>query len=231
MATVTGFTAERAQEIEDQAIVDGTVIGDDLILTRNNADTINAGNVRGAVGPAGPPGGLGEAPSNGNTYGRKDAGWAVVPPATPEAPADGKAYARQNGAWIIAPGSLLGSEFNDTDSVTALATAVSFGGGGTSLVVAVGSRGVTVEFGAILGHSLPNKFVGAWLYVDGVAITKAQTLDFITVGGGVRDVSRTCTFDPGELSIGNHTFEVKAKQTAPDASMAMYQSQLSIRSN
>ena len=62
MATVTGLTAARMMEIEAQSIVDGTVTGDNLILTRFDGDTINAGNVRGpkgdtgATGPQGPIG-------------------------------------------------------------------------------------------------------------------------------------------------------------------------------
>jgi hypothetical protein len=56
MATVTGYTAARIQEIEDQAIVSGQVIGNDLILTRYNNQTINAGNVRGPQGVQGPTG-------------------------------------------------------------------------------------------------------------------------------------------------------------------------------
>lgn len=53
MATVTGFTAERMKEIEDAAIVAGAVVLDDLILTRHDGTNMNAGNVRGAQGPAG----------------------------------------------------------------------------------------------------------------------------------------------------------------------------------
>lgn len=59
MASVTGYTAARMQEIEDQAIVDGSIVGDNLILERHNGGTINAGNVRGAAGPTGPPGAVG----------------------------------------------------------------------------------------------------------------------------------------------------------------------------
>ena len=33
------------------AVVSGTIVGDDLILTQNDGDTINAGNVRGPIGP------------------------------------------------------------------------------------------------------------------------------------------------------------------------------------
>jgi len=53
MATVTGYTAARMQEIEDSAIIGGVIVGDDLILTRYDEGEINAGNVR---GPTGSPG-------------------------------------------------------------------------------------------------------------------------------------------------------------------------------
>ena len=56
MATITGLTAERMLEIEAASIVDGDVVGDNLILTRQNGSTINAGSVRGAQGVAGPAG-------------------------------------------------------------------------------------------------------------------------------------------------------------------------------
>lgn len=52
MTTVTAFTAERMQAIEDSAIVGGTVVGDNLVLTRHDGTTFIAGNVRGIVGPA-----------------------------------------------------------------------------------------------------------------------------------------------------------------------------------
>lgn len=54
MTTVTGLTADRMQEIIDTTVVDGHIAGDDLILVTNDATTINAGNVRGPIGPAGP---------------------------------------------------------------------------------------------------------------------------------------------------------------------------------
>ncbi len=53
MATVQVFTAARSQEIEDNTIVSGLIVGDDLILTRNDSTTVNAGNVRGPIGPTG----------------------------------------------------------------------------------------------------------------------------------------------------------------------------------
>lgn len=55
MATVTGYTAERMKEIEDSAVVDGNIVGDNLILVRHDGGTIDAGSVRGEQGPPGPP--------------------------------------------------------------------------------------------------------------------------------------------------------------------------------
>lgn len=75
MATVTGYTAQRMKQIEDSAIVDGEVVGDDLILIRYDEQTINAGSVRGPQGIQGPPGDVSEAPVDGVTYARKDGVW------------------------------------------------------------------------------------------------------------------------------------------------------------
>lgn len=51
MPTVTGLTAERMLEIEASAIIDGDIVGNDLVLKRYDEGLINAGNVRGPVGP------------------------------------------------------------------------------------------------------------------------------------------------------------------------------------
>ena len=57
MATVTVFTASRMEAIEAASIVSGTVNGNgDLILTRHDNTTVNAGNVIGPEGPQGPVG-------------------------------------------------------------------------------------------------------------------------------------------------------------------------------
>lgn len=50
MATVTGLTAERMQEIVDSTIVGAHIDGDDLILELFDATEINAGDVRGPQG-------------------------------------------------------------------------------------------------------------------------------------------------------------------------------------
>jgi microcystin-dependent protein len=56
MTTVTGLTAERMLAIEGASVVDGEIISGNLILTKHDGTTINAGSVAGPQGPAGPPG-------------------------------------------------------------------------------------------------------------------------------------------------------------------------------
>lgn len=47
MAVVTGYTASRMKQIEDESVVSGLVVGDNLVLKTRNGATITAGNVRG----------------------------------------------------------------------------------------------------------------------------------------------------------------------------------------
>jgi microcystin-dependent protein len=56
MATVTGLTAARMQEIEAASVVDGEVVGGNLILEKHDGSTIDAGSVLGPPGPQGPQG-------------------------------------------------------------------------------------------------------------------------------------------------------------------------------
>lgn len=56
MATVTAFTAERTLAIENKRVDSAAVVGDELILTRKDGTTLNAGNVRGPQGSTGPQG-------------------------------------------------------------------------------------------------------------------------------------------------------------------------------
>lgn len=54
MATITGLTAERMIAIEDASVVDGAVVGDNLILYQHDGSQIDVGNVRGPAGEMGP---------------------------------------------------------------------------------------------------------------------------------------------------------------------------------
>jgi len=64
MALVTGYTKERMKEIEDETIVDGDIVGTNLILAQRNGVLIDAGVV---VGPQGAPGTNGTNGTNGAT--------------------------------------------------------------------------------------------------------------------------------------------------------------------
>lgn len=64
MASVNGLTKERMLEIEAASIVGGEIVGDNLILTKHDTTTIDAGNVRGPEGPTGPPGDVNTATLN-----------------------------------------------------------------------------------------------------------------------------------------------------------------------
>lgn len=55
MATVTGLTAARMEEMEDATIISGHITGDNLILTTKGGTDVTAGNVRGPMGPSGGP--------------------------------------------------------------------------------------------------------------------------------------------------------------------------------
>lgn len=59
MATVTGLTAERMQQIIDKTIVDANVVSDNLILVLDDGSTIDTGNVRGPQGIQGAQGNTG----------------------------------------------------------------------------------------------------------------------------------------------------------------------------
>jgi microcystin-dependent protein len=57
MATITGLTAERMLAIEGESVVDGQVdVDGNLILSKYDGSTINAGPVLGPTGAQGPPG-------------------------------------------------------------------------------------------------------------------------------------------------------------------------------
>ena len=67
MGIITVFTAARMAAIEATAVVSGAVSGDNLILTKKNGTTVNAGNVRGPKGDTGNTGATGPQGATGAT--------------------------------------------------------------------------------------------------------------------------------------------------------------------
>jgi microcystin-dependent protein len=53
MGTITGLTAERMIEMENATVIDGDIVGDNLVLKTRDGTSIDAGSVRGPVGPPG----------------------------------------------------------------------------------------------------------------------------------------------------------------------------------
>jgi hypothetical protein len=51
VATVTGYTAAKMDQIADETVIGGSIVGDNLILETRGGPTIDAGDVRGPVGP------------------------------------------------------------------------------------------------------------------------------------------------------------------------------------
>lgn len=69
MATITGLTAARMLAIEAASVIAGIITGDNLILTKRDGTTINAGNVRGPQGVQGVPGSISTSPAGGSLSG------------------------------------------------------------------------------------------------------------------------------------------------------------------
>ena len=99
MGTVTGLTAARMIAIEDASIVDGNIVGNDLILTTHGGTDINAGNVRGPIGLTGATG-----PAGSN------APWTICTSATrPGSPIKGEhIYETDTGKTLMYYGATTG---------------------------------------------------------------------------------------------------------------------------
>lgn len=124
MPTVTSYKASKIEEIFDNTIVNAYLSGDDLVLVRDNGQTVNVGPVRGPQGIQGVPGAVPEAPQDTTPYVRQDADWQaamwtgtwqpwsvyVAQGTDPADYPDGFAYsprvANENwqfGAWVCGP--------------------------------------------------------------------------------------------------------------------------------
>lgn len=75
MATVNGYTAEHTDVVFDATVIDGEVIGDDLVLLTRGGAAINAGNVR---GPAGAPGAGGGGFEQEQTFATASDTWIMA---------------------------------------------------------------------------------------------------------------------------------------------------------
>lgn len=132
MATVTVFTADRMQAIEDGAIVDGDVIGDDLILTTKVGTPINAGNVRGPQGTIGNTGAPGQDnvfivrasdPTTNLVLSNTQTIDGVALVAGDRVLAKNQTAAQDNGIWVVVSGGAW-TRATDADSSAEIAAAM-----------------------------------------------------------------------------------------------------------
>lgn len=61
MATVTGYTAAKMQQIINATITAAAIVAGHLILTKGDGSQVDLGNIQGGPGPAGPTGPAGPA--------------------------------------------------------------------------------------------------------------------------------------------------------------------------
>lgn len=117
MATVNGYTAEHMLAIADSVVVDGNVVGDNLILTTQGGDPIDAGNVRGPAGSTGSNGATGAAgldaaflarasdPSANLTLSGTQTIDGVALAVGDIVLAKNQTSAQNNGLWVVASGA------------------------------------------------------------------------------------------------------------------------------
>jgi hypothetical protein len=94
MPTVTGYTAEKMKQIEDETVVNGVVNGDHLNLITREGTLIDAGNVRGPQGIPGPVGEVSQAELDAVTGKSLDVGNDLT------LGADGKLYFDHDKAYF-----------------------------------------------------------------------------------------------------------------------------------
>lgn len=113
MASVTAFTAERSQQIEDESINDGHIVGEDLILVRRNLEVLNLGPVIGPPGVAGPPGPTSiQVVTSGTRPGAPTEGLGIHETDTKRFYIwDGTAWKYRGGLWICTSGTRPGTPF------------------------------------------------------------------------------------------------------------------------
>lgn len=134
MGTVTVFTADRMLAIENGTVVDGDVVGDNLILTTKDGTPIDAGNVRGPQGDTGATGNTGAAgadaafkvrasdPTANLTLSGTQTIDGVALVVGDRVLAKNQTSLQDNGIWVVASGAW--TRATDADSSTEIAGAI-----------------------------------------------------------------------------------------------------------
>lgn len=167
MGSITGFTAERMLQIENESVIGGVIVGDDLVLTRRDGTPITAGDVRGPQGIQGiqgipgTPGATG--PKGLNYQGFWNSGIFYVP--------DDVVYHAGTGSSYVSKTGHTASGANQPPNATYWSPLASAGATGST-----GPTGPTGPSGAIVGVPMPwliNTIPSGCREFDGSAIVQA----------------------------------------------------------
>lgn len=171
---VTGFTAARMFEMEQDTIIDGSVVGNNLVLTTKGGTDIDAGNVRGptgatgATGPTGPGGGTaGPTGPVGPTGPAGSTGPAGPTGAT--GPAGTSADIRSSYSTPTTnPGAAASVPFGHTFAQAPVVTCTGTNTGATQFVITtISTTGFGVTAFDRYGNPLPSQVVRMnWIAVD-----------------------------------------------------------------
>lgn len=223
MATVTGLTADRMLEMEAQTVIDGEVVGDNLILQTRDGNQIDTGNVRGPVGPQGatglkgnqgPEGPVGPVGPIGPTGSQGPAGVGGTTVCTsttrPASPYEGQ-YIHEtdtdhmlfwNGAaWRYVPGQLI-----KLTSISAAHNSVAVGAkynGATITFDALGGR-VKFEIGLQIQNagSIASNFT---ILKEGSTIIESPLTQYYHPASGLTKHLSSYIFTP---TVGSHTYDI-----------------------
>jgi hypothetical protein len=186
MATVTGLTKDAMEAIRDGVIVDAEVVGNNLILTKFDNSTFDAGDVRGPAGPVSYPAkvtALPGSPTDGDEVILQTSAMAALSPAI----SWHCKYEGASGKWEVVGGAdmfaeVTTGESRSTNSYGALTTA------GPSIAIPVAGI-YDVEIAASITTANAT-YVGAYMSYD-IGGTTASDSDaaaaqVITPGWGTR---------------------------------------------
>ena len=218
MATVTGLTAARMLAIEAESVVNAHLTGDNLILVRHDASTIDVGSVRGATGVPGPAN-SGDLIGAIVAYGGASAptGWLLC---------DGASYPRADHPDLFtAIGTAYGSadslHFNVPDLIGKFPRGKTAAGTGSTLGGTGGSNdSIAVSHSHNHTHSISNDGthkhgVGGFPADNLQIVIKIGSSSIQWTGGGADPVTYTKMDDAGNHGHGGAT---GADNTAAGAS-------------
>lgn len=170
------------------------------------------------VGGGGGGGGLADAPSDGNTYARKDGGWIIVTGGgLGDAPSDGNPYGRKDAAWTkVAPfvPSPLSGAYISSGSFSGYTEAMAFDGNTATWWSGAGTTGQYIGIDLGSGHTATVIRVDIMPRADGSETPNGWSIDSSNDGTTWTPIATTPT--------GGYTLGVYRQITVVGAAPARY---------